>query len=203
MLFCTVIWLWILLVPPKYMETHVISGFSSLVIRGFHLYYHLHLLWDEYSGTKWSFLPAAHQRPRVHTRPVPYVITNTELKSSDGSDCSCPSCRWYATWPSMWVSALSLSPVCFRWWKKRSLSTRNKMDGFPTWRVFKAVLLHNQWRKENVMLCVHLEHPDAKDLLASLKRPLSVVRLYFTGGDKVMKKWWSFMETHQSLQPIH
>lgn len=39
------------------------------------------------------------------------------------------------------------------------------------------------------MMCVHLEHPDAKDLLASLKRPLSVVRLYFTGGDKVMKKW--------------
>lgn len=48
------------------------------------------------------------------------------------------------------------------------------------------------------MMCVHLEHPDAKDLLASLKRPLSVVRLYFTGGDKVMKRWWSVMETHQS-----
>lgn len=77
------------------------------------------------------------------------------------------------------------------------------MDGFPTLRVFKAVFLHNQRRKENVMMCVHLEHPDAKDLLASLKCPLSVVRLCFTGGDKVMKRWWSVMETHQSLQPIH
>lgn len=53
------------------------------------------------------------------------------------------------------------------------------------------------------MMSVHLEHPEAKDLLASLKRPLSVVRLCFTGGDKVMKRWWSVMETHQRLQPIH
>lgn len=60
--------------------------------------------------------------------------------------------------------------------------------------------------KENVMMCVHLEHPDAKDLLASLKRPLSGEVIFYgwrQGHEEMVESYGNSPEstTHSLMDP--
>ena len=85
-----------------YIDTLILLSFPLQLYQGLHLYHLPACFEGEYSGMRWSFIPAVHQWPGVHTLPVPYIIINAEAESSDASDCRCWSavCLWCAQGPS-------------------------------------------------------------------------------------------------------
>lgn len=83
-----------------YIDKLILLSFPLQLYQGLHLYHLPACFEGEYSGIRWSFIPAMHQRPGVPTLPVPYIIINAEAESSDASDCRCWSCLWCAQGPS-------------------------------------------------------------------------------------------------------
>lgn len=131
---CPTVWLWILF-PRDTVDTYSLWLFLLHCAKACTFCHRPRLLSDEYSGARWYLIP------------VPYLITNREPKSSDGSNGRGQSRLWCAQWPAG-ESAHCHAAHTVQWWEKRRLSTGSEAAGYPTGGVVKAVLLRDQLGKE-------------------------------------------------------